>query len=85
MLNKAMRKTPKYLIANGLWNHFTGKKKYQITCGECGHTYKEKVSFSSGDMASSICPCCHCQNTWSHSAWEGLYNTTLEPTAESPD
>jgi len=77
--NQNMRKTPKYLTANGLWNVFTGNKKYNITCGNCSHTYKDKVPFSSGDIASSVCPCCNCQNIWSHSTWEKAYNTTLEP------
>ncbi len=54
--------TPKYLQANGLYNIFTGKKKWQITCGNCEHVWYEKVPLV--DMCSAICPCCRQQNVW---------------------
>lgn len=57
---------PKWIRANGLTgNPFTGKKKYRITCGECEHTYSDKVYFSYEINASSVCPCCGTQNKWS--------------------
>lgn len=65
-----MKTTPKFLQSNGFWNNFTGRKRYIITCGQCGHTYKDKVYFSQGDEASSICPNCNAQNIWSHAKWE---------------
>jgi hypothetical protein len=65
---------PRNLTTNGLWNHFTGKKKYIITCGKCNHTYKDKVYFENTDIASSKCPCCSEQNTWSHSEIVRRYN-----------
>lgn len=64
---------PNCLWANGLWNQFTGRKRYDITCGDCNHTYKDKVPFRI-DTASSVCPCCGAQNTWSHSNFERSYN-----------
>ncbi len=69
-------KTPKNLIANGLWNIFTNKKKYVITCGNCEHIYKDKVFFIDDD-ASSICPTCKCQNVWSHSGFDEDYQRIL--------
>lgn len=62
--------------ANGLWNHFTGRKKYHIQCGNCKHTYIDKVDFQT-DIASSICPCCSAQNIWSHSGFAEAYNREL--------
>ena len=63
---------PAKLCANGLYNHFTGRKKYTITCGECSHRWPEKVPFTV-DTASALCPCCKVQNTWSHSLWLKRY------------
>ena len=73
-----MKTSPKTLQANGLWNIFSGKKKYIVTCGNCEHTYSDKVYFKSNDTASSICPCCNTQNTWSHSEWSKRYDSELE-------
>jgi hypothetical protein len=72
------RKTtgPASIFANGLWNHFTGRKKYTIKCGECEHTWTDKVSFAT-DTASSLCPCCGAQNKWSHSQFERDYDREL--------
>lgn len=69
-----------YLIANGIWNHFTGKKKYGVTCYACGHSWEEKVPFEASDKASVICPNPQCrkQNTWSHSQWEKSYNERIK-------
>lgn len=67
---------PKCLVANGLWNVFTNKKKYTITCGNCSHTYSDKVYFIIDD-ASSICPNCKKRNKWKHSAWEKTYNEQM--------
>ena len=53
--------------ANGLWNHFTGKKQWRITCGTCRHTWDEKVPIQ--ERCSAVCPCCHAQNVWSASAF----------------
>lgn len=70
-----MKTVTPLLRANGLWNHFTGRKKWRITCGECQHTWDEKVPIQ--ERCSSICPCCHSQNVWSASAFENAYTSTL--------
>jgi hypothetical protein len=62
---------------NGLWNVFTGRKKYTIRCGGCNHTWTDKVPFAAGDLASSICPCCGAQNTWSHLDFAVAYERQL--------
>lgn len=59
--------------ANGFWNHFTGRKKWTITCGKCDHTWTEKVPIK--DISSAICPCCKSQNKWSAVAFERRYNS----------
>jgi len=66
--------TPR-VSANGLWNHFTGKKKWTIYCGECGHAWTEKVPIQ--ERCSAVCPCCHTQNVWSASAFERAYNASI--------
>lgn len=67
---------PAQLAANGLWNHFTNRKRYTVTCGSCSHSYRDKVPFTV-DTASSLCPCCGAQNTWSHSRWAASYERML--------
>lgn len=69
---------PNCIEANGLWNIFTGKKKYTVTCGNCGHSYQDKVVFSTTDVASSICPGCNAQNRWSHSTFQALHDAALK-------
>ncbi len=66
MLINVMRKvtTPKILSEYNLWNHFTGNKYLFIICGNCGHSWDEKVT--TRDICSAICPCCGAQNKWSH-------------------
>lgn len=51
---------PRFLQANGLWNHLTEKKKWTITCGVCEHTWSEKVPIH--DLCSAICPACRTIN-----------------------
>lgn len=69
-----MRKVaPDSLWANGLWNHFTNRKKYTVKCGNCSHTYDDKVSFLTDD-ASSLCPACRAPNVWSHQTFLSLYS-----------
>lgn len=68
---------PNNLKANGLWNHFTGKKKYTIECGKCFFTWSDKVPFMT-DRAGSICPACGEVNTWSHSEWSSYYEKMKE-------
>ena len=68
--------TPEAIWANGLWNHFTGKKKWRITCGTCTHTWHEKVPIH--EPSSAICPCCGSQNVWSAEAFEREYNAQQE-------
>ena len=63
---------PAKLCANGLYNLFTGRKKYTITCGECSHRWPERVPFTV-DTVSAVCPCCKAQNTWRHSLWLKRY------------
>ena len=46
-----------------LFNPFSSYKKMTIECGECGHTYKDKIYLKS--IGSSYCPGCHTQNCWS--------------------
>ncbi len=64
------------LYSNGLWNPFTGKKKYTITCFKCRHSWVEKV-LARNDLASAVCPCCKVQNTWSHSAFGNYYDSVM--------
>lgn len=68
---------PADLLANGLWNPFTGRKKYTIRCGACEHSYDDKVPFNMGDTASSICFACGSQNIWSHGEFQRGYNRSL--------
>lgn len=67
---------PTEVSANGLWNHFTGRKKWEITCGHCDHTWSEKVPIR--EVCSAVCPCCHTQNKWSASAFERAYKARAE-------
>ncbi len=69
---------PSGLLANGLWNIFTGKKKYIITCGKCKFDYTDKVIFNIRDTAKSICPNCRTINKWSHSGFQKIYDKQLE-------
>ena len=73
-----MKTHPAHLLANGLWNPFTGRKKFQISCGEFNHTYIDKVPCAGIDEISSICPCCHTQNVWSISEWFHDYGKEFE-------
>jgi predicted RNA-binding Zn-ribbon protein involved in translation (DUF1610 family) len=65
------------LWGNGLWNHFTGRKRYTIQCGKCQHTWREKVLLAS-DEASALCPSCGAQNVWRHSEFEAAWNRRAE-------
>lgn len=67
--------TALYVQANGLWNHFTGRKKWRITCGECEHVWDEKVPIQ--EQCSAVCPCCHAQNVWSASLFADRYERHL--------
>jgi hypothetical protein len=58
--------------ANGMWNHFTGMKKWTITCGECEHSWQQKVPIH--EICSALCPCCGAQNKWSAKDFEAEYN-----------
>lgn len=58
--------TPHNIIINGLYNIFTGRKKYGIECGYCLHTYNDKLPLKLSDRATSICPACKIINVWSH-------------------
>ena len=78
--------TPKWIAANGLWNWFTGRKKYTITCGSCEHEFRVKVPFSQTDRAMGRCPMCGEVNAWSHSGWELRYEKEFigaQPSAEN--
>jgi len=65
--------SPFSIEANGFWNCFTNRKKYRITCGDCGYEYKDKVCFSK-DEAASTCPECKTLNIWSHSNFKAAYD-----------
>lgn len=67
---------PQNLRANGLWNVFTNRKKWTVSCGNCGHSWQEKVLIV--ERCSAICPCCRTQNVWSAQAWQEYYNRILE-------
>ena len=69
--------SPKSLVASGLSNPFTGKKKYTIQCGHCHHSYVDKV-LTNNDSASSVCPCCKRQNMWSHYSFAVEYEKAFE-------
>jgi hypothetical protein len=70
------RVKPRRLFANGLWNPFTHRKKYTVVCGECEHTFDEKVSFVT-DNATAVCPACGALNYWLHSDWQKSYDEQL--------
>ena len=72
-----MEVKPTELFANGLWNIFTGKKKYTIECGKCNFSYTDKVIFNMGDTARSICPNCKSINKWSHSTFNRYYDKIM--------
>jgi len=65
-----------FIEANGFWNHFTGKKKWTITCGGCRHTWKEKVPIR--EPSSAICPSCGTQNIWSATNFDERYRRQHE-------
>lgn len=67
--------TPAHLQANGLWNHFTGRKKWRITCGKCEHYWDEKVPINY--VCSAICPCCKTQNKWDALKFQRYYDAML--------
>jgi len=65
---------PENLRANGLWNIFTGLKKYRITCGDCKFIWDQKVPFARDDpRAVAICPACGTVNEWSHKTFDDFY------------
>jgi hypothetical protein len=72
------RISPKSIIANGLWNPFTGCKKFQITCGECSHTYFDKIPCAGVDEASSRCTKFALVAVWSFSEWMRDYESMIE-------
>ena len=69
---------PENLHANGIWNHFTGRKKYDIECGSCGYVYSDKVNFKLSNRAKSICPGCGVMNEWMHSEFAASYDRMME-------
>ena len=73
-----MKTAPTPLRANGLCNPFTNRKKWEITCGACFHTWVEKVPINL--ICSAICPNLNCraQNVWSLSNWVAYYERELE-------
>lgn len=73
-----MRKqvTPKSISANGLWNPWTRRKRFSLECGDCDHTYDDKIPIM-GEAASSLCPCCGAQNKFSLAAWLKLYESNV--------
>ena len=72
------RVAPSYISSTGLWNIFSQKKTYTITCGKCSHHYTDKVSFAHSDEATSPCPACHILNVWSHNAFAAMYRAQTE-------
>jgi len=65
--------SPSNLTGNGLHNPFTNTKKYAISCGSCGHGWKEKTS-TDFDNVSVKCPCCGEINKFTHSAFARSYD-----------
>lgn len=72
---------PSRVVANGLWNHFTSRKAYTVVCGNCDHSYRDKVPFVT-DEASSLCPSCGARNRWSHSWFADWYNQNVARAAQ---
>lgn len=68
--------TPKSVAANGLQNPFTGMKRWTIRCGECSHSYRDRIPVA--EPCSSLCPGCGAQNIWSGIAFGRLYDQHLE-------
>lgn len=55
---------PYIVSANGLCNIFTGRKKWTITCGNCHHTWVERVPIAKNCSAVCVNPNCRAQNVW---------------------
>lgn len=64
------------LEANGLCNPFTNTKKWTITCGNCQHSWKEKIPCT--EICSALCPCCGAQNLWSLPKFIMHYNQSFK-------
>ena len=62
------------LASNGLW--WGSKKKWEITCGECGFVWIEKVPIR--EPSQAICPACKTVNFWSTHQWAQAYEAMLE-------
>lgn len=71
-----MSVTPRDIIANGLWNIFTGRKKWQICCGKCQHFWIEKIPIAA-EPCSAICPNCREQNLWSSCDFAEMYENEI--------
>jgi len=67
--------TPYHISANGLWNIFSGKKKWTVTCGNCHYTWSDKLPIV--EDITAICPHCKKLNGWSASAFQRMYNENL--------
>ncbi len=63
--------TPEWLSANGIYNPFTNKKKWQIGCGACDGWWIDKIPVSEPSVA--ICPICGAKNRWSIEKWAKLF------------
>ncbi len=72
------RVTAKSVTGNGLWYFWTGRKKFTIQCGNCGHCYQDKVYFDVSDEATSPCPSCRSLNIWSLSRFDAAYEKDLK-------
>ena len=65
-----------HVWSNGLnGNIFTGKKKWTIKCGDCGHMWDEKVHLQK--ICSAVCPCCHRQQKWDSDEFFWHYENQL--------
>lgn len=68
--------SPENIQANGLWNAFSGMKRWTVTCGHCKYTWAEKLPIV--ERITTICPHCDVVNVWSASAFNRVYEKQIK-------